>query len=262
MVWWYHTTIKLENPLDASTTNHHGATIDTQKGRFALEQNEVQRCLQREPGFLVCGCLWSRRIDHINISSAFDLFPFSLIQIKQKEKEMRLLILGLDNAGKTTVVKKLMGASIDTIEPTLGFSIQTLQHATGYTLHVWDVGGQKSLRAYWRNYFEATDGLIFVVDSTDSRRLQDCRESLCSLLAEERLAGATLLILCNKQDQTGALSEEELARLLNLDALLTKFSSHPRHYKILSCSAVTGQGLSEGLDWLVQDIASRIYLLT
>jgi ADP-ribosylation factor-like protein 2 len=154
-----------------------------------------------------------------------------------------------------------MGAPIDTIEPTLGFTIQTLQHPTGYTLHVWDVGGQKSLRAYWRNYFESTDGLIFVVDSTDSRRLKDCRESLAQLLEEERLAAATLLILCNKQDQDNALSEEDLARLLNLDALLTKFSSNLRHYKILPCSAVTGQGLSSGLDWLVQDIASRIYLL-
>ena len=92
------------------------------------------------------------------------------------------MILGLDNAGKTTVVRQLLGAPIDEIEPTLGFTIQTLHHQAGYDLHLWDVGGQKSLRAYWRNYFEATDGLVWVVDATDARRLDDARIALQSLL--------------------------------------------------------------------------------
>ena len=178
--------------------------------------------------------------------------------MKQKEKEIRLLILGLDNAGKTTVVRQLCGAPIDQIEPTLGFTIETLQHHAGYTLHVWDVGGQKSLRAYWRNYFEATDGLVWVVDSTDVRRLQACREALQSLLQEERLAGASLLILANKQDCTGALSRVDVARVLELDTVMT---AQHRHVRLQTCSAVSGEGLVQGLDWMVQDIASRIFLL-
>ena len=72
-------------------------------------------------------------------------------------------------------------------------------------LNIWDVGGQKSLRSYWRNYFEATDAMIWVVDSADIWRLEDCKAELHNLLKEERLAGATLLILANKQDQAGAL---------------------------------------------------------
>merc|ERR1711862_1041376 len=100
-----------------------------------------------------------------------------LKKMKQKEKEVGLLMLGLDNAGKTTILKKFNGEDIDTISPTLGFNIKTLDHR-GLKLNVWDVGGQKSLRSYWRNYFESTDGLIWVVDSADKRRLEDCKKEL------------------------------------------------------------------------------------
>lgn len=75
---------------------------------------------------------------------------------------------------------------------------------------MWDVGGQKSLRSYWRNYFECTDGLIWVVDSADRLRLDTCRQELDILLQEERLAGATLLVLANKQDLPGSLSSNEI----------------------------------------------------
>ena len=107
-----------------------------------------------------------------------------LKKVKQKEKEMRLLMLGLDNAGKTTVVKKFNGEDIDLISPTLGFNIKTLEYA-GFKLNIWDVGGQTSLRSYWRNYFESTDGLIWVVDSSDRARLLDCKAELQALLQQE-----------------------------------------------------------------------------
>uniref|UniRef100_A0A671E1M1 ADP-ribosylation factor-like protein 2 n=1 Tax=Rhinolophus ferrumequinum TaxID=59479 RepID=A0A671E1M1_RHIFE len=132
-----------------------------------------------------------------------------LKKMKQKERELRLLMLGLDNAGKTTILKKFNGEDIDTISPTLGFNIKTLEHR-GFKLNIWDVGGQKSLRSYWRNYFESTDGLIWVVDSADRQRMQDCQRELQNLLVEERLAGATLLIFANKQDLPGALSSNAI----------------------------------------------------
>jgi ADP-ribosylation factor-like protein 2 len=84
-----------------------------------------------------------------------------LKKVKQKEKELRLLFLGLDNAGKTTILKKFNGEDITEISPTLGFNIKTLEHM-GYTLNIWDIGGQTTLRSYWRNYFEATDGIVWV----------------------------------------------------------------------------------------------------
>ena len=95
-------------------------------------------------------------------------------QVKRKEREIRVLVVGLDNAGKTTVVKKINGEDISKISPTLGFNISSL-HLNAYRLNVWDVGGQKTLRTFWRNYFEKTDALVWVVDSADVARLQDCR---------------------------------------------------------------------------------------
>ncbi|XP_021239459.1 uncharacterized protein LOC110391835 [Numida meleagris] len=91
---------------------------------------------------------------------------------------------GLDNAGKTTLLKRFNGEDVSGTAPTLGFNIKTLQHR-GFTLNVWDVGGQSSLRSYWRNYFESTDGVVWVVDSGDRQRLQLCAKELRALLREE-----------------------------------------------------------------------------
>jgi ADP-ribosylation factor-like protein 2 len=95
-----------------------------------------------------------------------------------------------------------------------GFNIKTLEHR-GFKLNVWDVGGQKSLRSYWRNYFEQTDGLIWVVDSADRRRMLDCQQELKQLLVEERLSGATLLVFANKQDLPGSFKAEEIKEVSN-----------------------------------------------
>ena len=176
---------------------------------------------------------------------------------------------GLALLGKTTITKQFCGEPIDSIEPTLGFNIQTIQHGkNGYNLNLWDVGGQKSIRAYWRNYFESTDGLIWVVDSADRTRLQMCRHELDQLLQQERLAGASLLIFANKQDVAGALSTSEISQVLGLLVEGDDSSSsnsnkryENRHWHIHRCSAVTGEGLAEGMDWLVDDIASRIFML-
>ena len=86
----------------------------------------------------------------------------------------------MDNAGKTTILNKMNGEDITKIAPTLGFNIKTLSFK-GFKLNMWDVGGQKTIRAYWRNYFEKTDGLIWVVDSADKIRLETCKKELFKL---------------------------------------------------------------------------------
>ncbi|GJC94949.1 ADP-ribosylation factor [Colletotrichum higginsianum IMI 349063] len=126
-----------------------------------------------------------------------------LRKARLKDKEMRILMLGLDNAGKTTIVKKIMGEDVNTVSPTLGFIIKTIDY-DGYwvTPSSRDVGGQKTLRSYWRNYFEKTDALIWVVDATDRLRIEDCREELHGLLQEEvrppsnDLFGAGAILAC------------------------------------------------------------------
>lgn len=114
------------------------------------------------------------------------------------------------------------------------------------------IGGQSSLRSYWKNYFEVTDALIFVVDSIDKDRMMLCQKELSILLKEERLLGVPVLILANKQDLDGALSMEEIRQQLKLDKIYS-------HWNIVPSSAVTGQGLIEGLDWLVKDVSSKLF---
>lgn len=175
-----------------------------------------------------------------------------LKKIKAKEKEMRILILGLDNAGKTSILKRLNGEDVGETSPTLGFNIKTVLY-NNYVLNLWDVGGQTSLRSYWRNYFECTDGLIWVVDCTDKMRMTDCCRELHKLLSEERLLGASVLILANKQDLPGRIGLEEMKDILGLD----KIQSH--HWQISKCSAYTGENLVDGIDWLMNDISSRLF---
>lgn len=165
---------------------------------------------------------------------------------------MRILMVGLDNAGKTTIVKRINGEDIREISPTLGFNIKTMLY-NGFTLNLWDVGGQKTIRAYWRNYFESTDGLIWVVDSADRTRMQLCAEELHVLLKEERLMAASLLIFANKQDIPGALDIDSISQELRMP----EFSN--RNVHIVGCSAVSNAGLREGMDWLVSDIRDRMY---
>lgn len=94
---------------------------------------------------------------------------------------MKILVLGLDNAGKTTILKSLSNEDITQITPTHGFNIKNLSHE-GFKLNVWDVGGQKTLRSYWNNYFSGTDGLVFVIDSADAKRLKESGVELQELL--------------------------------------------------------------------------------
>ncbi|TGJ87433.1 hypothetical protein E0Z10_g1343 [Xylaria hypoxylon] len=162
-------------------------------------------------------------------------------------------MIGLDSAGKTTIVKKIMNEDINTVSPTLGFIIKTIDYE-GYKLNIWDVGGQKTLRSYWRNYFEKTDALIWVVDTTDRLRIDDCREELHGLLQEERLSGASLLVFANKTDIQGCMDEAEILQGLQLKAI----RSHRWH--VLRCSAVTGENLREGLAWVVEDARARLFL--
>ncbi|KAH7389849.1 ADP-ribosylation factor family-domain-containing protein [Pyrenochaeta sp. MPI-SDFR-AT-0127] len=196
-----------------------------------------------------------------------------LRKARLKDKEMRILMLGLDNAGKTTIVKKIMNEDVNSVSPTLGFIIKTIEY-DGYKLNIWDVGGQKTLRTYWKNYFEKTDTLIWVVDATDRERMDDCGQELAGLLQEERLSGASLLVFKNKSDVAGAMTEDEVRRVgdmlragcranatnsnrvqgLQLDAIKT------HHWTIMTCSAMTGLNLQQGLEWVVQDAKARLFL--
>ncbi|TPX31880.1 hypothetical protein SmJEL517_g04925 [Synchytrium microbalum] len=162
-------------------------------------------------------------------------------------KEVRILILGLDGAGKTTILYRLQIGEVVTTIPTIGFNVETVTYKN-IKFQVWDLGGQTSIRPYWRCYYANTDAVIYVVDSVDRERMHTSKEELMAMLEEEELSNAALLVLANKQDMEGAMSHAEVSEALGLGDL-----KH-RTWTIFKCSAKTGEGLTEGLDWLVNVI--------
>lgn len=185
-------------------------------------------------------------------------------------KEVRILILGLDNAGKTTILYRLQNESDEAVQtiPTIGFNVETLQyknikvkwrtncailclcvvvvsHFVLGQFQVWDLGGQTSIRPYWRCYYPNTDAIIFVVDSADTERMPVARGELAAMLEEEDLKDAILLVFANKQDQKGAMDAEQISDALGLPEVRN------RQWSIQETSALKGKGLFEGFDWLV-----------
>jgi small GTP-binding protein len=167
-----------------------------------------------------------------------------------KNRETRCLMLGLDAAGKTTVLYRLkIGEPITTI-PTIGFNVETIEYK-GFNMNIWDVGGQTRIRDLWRHYFHNTQGLVFVVDSNDVTRIDEARETLDNLLQEDELRDAVVLVYANKQDLPNAVKPRELAERLKLNKLGS------RSWQIQGTCARTGEGLYEGLDWLGSEISKK-----
>merc|ERR1711885_91495 len=115
------------------------------------------------------------------------------------KKDCRILMVGLDAAGKTTVLYKLKLGEVVTTIPTIGFNVETVEYKN-ISFTVWDVGGQTKIRPLWRHYFQNTQGLIFVVDSNDRDRIHETKDELNRMLAEDELREAVVLVFANKQD--------------------------------------------------------------
>ncbi|CAI0386003.1 unnamed protein product [Linum tenue] len=197
------------------------------------------------------------------------------------KKEMRILMVGLDAAGKTTILYKLKLGEIVTTIPTIGFNVETVEYKN-ISFTVWDVGGQDKIRPLWRHYFQNTQGLIFVVDSNDRDRVVEARDELHRMLNEvlpflnsfclsfssyiyrqilmillchclqDELRDAVLLVFANKQDLPNAMNAAEITDKLGLHSL------RQRHWYIQSTCATSGEGLYEGLDWLSNNIANKV----
>ena len=160
---------------------------------------------------------------------------------------MRILMLGLDNSGKTTALKQLASEDVSSITPTQGFNIKSVQSA-GFKLNVWDIGGQKHIRPYWKNYYANTQAIVYMVDSADKRRADECAEELETLMGEEELAGVPVLVFANKQDLLNAMTAAEIIEALELSTV------KDRWIHVQACSAKTGDGLEDGLNMLMTKV--------
>ncbi|XP_022251877.1 ADP-ribosylation factor-like protein 1 isoform X2 [Limulus polyphemus] len=163
---------------------------------------------------------------------------------------MRILILGLDGAGKTTILYRLQVGEVVTTIPTIGFNVEQVTYKN-LKFQVWDLGGQTSIRPYWRCYFSNTDAIIYVVDSIDRDRIGISKEELVSMLKEDELKKSILVVLANKQDIDGAMSVAEVHQALGLDALKS------RTFQIFKTSAIKGEGLDEAMEWLSNALSNN-----
>ncbi|KAL5109665.1 ADP-ribosylation factor 6 [Taenia crassiceps] len=171
-------------------------------------------------------------------------------------KEMRILMLGLDAAGKTTILYRLKLNNAVTTIPTVGFNVETVSY-DNIRFNVWvcrrfnftglfeDVGGQEKIRPLWRHYFTGTQGLIFVVDSADRERIREAQIELHRIANDREMQDAIILVFANKQDLPNAMKPHEIQEKLRL----TQFQAG-RVWYVQPSNATTGEGLKEGLTWL------------
>jgi len=134
------------------------------------------------------------------------------------QTEMRVLILGLDAAGKTTILYRLKLGEVVTTIPTIGFNVETVNHKS-MQITMWDVGGRDKIRPLYRHYFANTQALIFVVDSNDRDRMEDARCELERFLIEDELRDCIFILLVNKQDLDNAMSVDEVRKALKFDEI-------------------------------------------
>ncbi|KAF7331828.1 Small monomeric GTPase [Mycena kentingensis (nom. inval.)] len=167
----------------------------------------------------------------LSISSLFSSLS-SLVRWS-KDQEVRILMLGLDSAGKTTILYRLQIGEVVSTIPTIGFNVETVEYKN-IKFQVWDLGGQSSIRPYWRCYFPNTSSIIYVIDSSDHTRLTTSRTELLTMLSEEELKGRRLA-------SNWGLPEGEKTR----------------PWSVRGSCATKGEGLEEGLDWLVNAIQNK-----
>ncbi|CAF3735099.1 unnamed protein product, partial [Adineta steineri] len=167
------------------------------------------------------------------------------------QSEYRTLIMGLDSAGKTSILYRLkLNEHVMTI-PTIGFNVESVIFNKA-SMTMWDLGGREKIRPLWRHYFHGTQGLIFVIDSHDVERLNESKDDMDRMLGEDELRDIPLLIYLNKIDLPNGLKQEQVIKEMKLNDIKN------RQWYLQSCSADTGDGLHEGLDWLMRAMKSHL----
>lgn len=170
--------------------------------------------------------------------------------------EYSVLILGLDNAGKTTLLEKLKSIYISNykevppsrILPTVGQNVATLTVDKKLHLKFWDVGGQDSLRELWDEYYAQAHAIVFVIDSCDPDRLLECKDTLLKIITDDKVEGLPILMLANKQDMQIA-TKLEIAEIKEIFNKIAE-NLNANDSTVLPISAYTGDGVADAMTWL------------
>lgn len=183
----------------------------------------------------------------------FSLF-FGLWKYFFSKVEYYVLILGIDAAGKTTFLEKIKtlyteraGLPPQRIVPTVGLNIGRIVVGS-VKLLFWDLGGQSALRTIWDKYYSEAHALVFVVDAANETRLQEAKAAFEEVVNERHLAGVPVLLLANKKDLKNCVSKIELEERFHINSL------HAHRCHVQPISAITGEGIREGIDWLVESL--------
>ncbi|XP_015792512.1 ADP-ribosylation factor-like protein 13B [Tetranychus urticae] len=188
--------------------------------------------------------------------------PYKICCSRNNQETIRLMTFGLDGAGKTSFVKYILKDSSSDIVPTIGFSSVDLKNFQKFNVQVYDTGGGKNIRDIWINYFPFIHGLVLVIDSADTKRIDQVKEILESVVSNRRIQGKPLLVLINKQDVEGAMDENALVTAINLNSIVNKYKIPTR---VESCSLINRWSnrfannplLDRGYQWLLGYIQSN-----
>lgn len=165
----------------------------------------------------------------------------------KNRNNFRIIILGMQNAGKTTILYRLSLGTIVKTTPTIGSNVEEITYNNA-TFQAWDLGGQESTRSLWDVYYMNTDAVVYVIDSQDDEYFEESKAQFHKLLAHPALKNSLILIFANKQDLQGAKTVNKIIQDYELD----KIKSHIWH--IQSCSALKGEGLVTGIKWLSEQL--------
>ena len=167
----------------------------------------------------------------------------------RSRSNFKIIILGIQNAGKTTILYRLSLGQLVQTTPTIGSNVEEISY-NNVKLQAWDLGGQESTRSVWDVYFVNTDAIIYVIDSHDTN-YDESKTQFYKLLENEALKNAVILIYANKQDLSGAKSVNDIIQIYELN----KLKDHV--WNIQPCSAQTGEGLITGMKWLSDQLVFK-----
>ena len=168
----------------------------------------------------------------------------------RSKNNFKIIILGIQNAGKTTILYRLALGQLVKTTPTIGSNVEEINY-NNVKFQAWDLGGQENMRSVWDVYYSNTDGVIFVIDSNDKDNYEESKNQFYKILQNETLKNAVILIFANKQDLITSKKVNEIIEIYELDSI----KNHVWH--IQPCSANTGEGLLTGIKWLSDQLIAK-----